>query len=187
MRAWRSQLLADVRGRVLEIGAGTGLNLEHYPSNIESLTLVEPDPQMRHRLQRKLATHRLAPRCMLLGDHGESLGLEPAAYDVVVSTLVLCSVQRVPAVLEHARRVLCPGGRLLSIEHIAATPGTTRHRVQAWLEPAWKFVSGGCHLRRDPRAHLVAAGFLLQSSRETEILGVPGFMRSGLVSTWLAP
>jgi ubiquinone/menaquinone biosynthesis C-methylase UbiE len=163
------------------------LNLEHYPRDIENLTLVEPDPQMRHRLQRKLAGHSLAPRCVLLGEHGESLGLEAAAYDVIVSTLVLCSVQRVPAVLEQARRLLRPGGRLLSIEHIAAPPGTTRRRVQAWLEPAWKFVSGGCHLRRDPRAHLAAAGFVLQSSSETEILGVPGFMRSGLVSTWLAP
>jgi hypothetical protein len=76
---------------------------------------------------------------------------------------------------------------MLSIEHVAAEPGTPRRRLQSWLEPAWKRVSGGCHLQRDPRVHLLTAGFVEESARELDIRGVPGFMRPGLISTWLAP
>jgi SAM-dependent methyltransferase len=186
MRAWRSELLRDAHGRVLELGAGTGLNLDCYPTDIESLTLVEPDARMRRRLQRKVTSHRLAPRCTILDLPGESLALQAATFDVVVATLVLCSVRCVPIVLDQARRVLCNGGRLLSIEHIAAPPGTARSRAQVWLEPAWKCLAGGCHLRRDPRAYLPAAGFAAEVTHELEILGVPAFMKSGLVSRWVA-
>lgn len=186
LRALRSELLAPVRGQVLELGAGTGSNLDHYPENIESLTLVEPDPHMRRRLQRKLVRHRLAARCTVLAGLADAVPAGADRFDAVVATLVLCSVQQVPLALNQVRSVLHPGGRLTSIEHVAAPRGSVRRRLQAWVEPTWKYFAGGCHLQRDPREYLQAAGFTAESSYELEFRGVPNFMKSGLVSTWLA-
>jgi ubiquinone/menaquinone biosynthesis C-methylase UbiE len=186
MRTWRSELLAGVQGRVLELGAGTGVNLDRYPASIESLALVEPDQHMRARLQRRLEGHPLANRCTVIDGSAESLPVGEGRFDVVVATLVLCSVREVPAVLEQVHRVLRQGGRLLSIEHVAAKRGTARRRLQACLEPVWRCLAGGCRLQRDPREYLVAAGFAQESSRELDIRGVPWFMRPGLISSWVA-
>lgn len=186
MRSWRSELLADLHGEVLELGAGTGNNLDRYPATIDSLTLLEPDPHMRARLERKLVGHPLQNRCTILGDRAEALSLAKGRFDAVVATLVLCSVKRVPAVLEQVHRVLRQGGRLLSIEHIAAERGTGRWCLQACLTPIWKLMAGGCHLQRDPRAFLPGSGFNEGFCREIELRGVPGFMRPGLISSWVA-
>lgn len=186
LRALRSELLANLHGQVLELGAGTGSNLDHYPNSIETLTLVEPDRYMRRRLQRKLVGHRLASRCIVLDGLVGVSSSKAVHFDAVVATLVLCSVQQVPRVLDQIRSVLHHGGRLLSIEHVAAPRGSARRRVQSWVEPTWKYLAGGCHLQRDPREFLAAAGFAEESSCEFEFRGVPGFMKLGLVSTWLA-
>ena len=186
LRALRSELLAPVQGQVLELGAGTGSNLDHYPNSIESLTLVEPDLHMRRRLQRKLVGHRLATRCTVLAGLTDEVSRGSGRFDAVVATLALCSVQQVPLVLNQVRSVLHPGGRLTSIEHVAAPRGSGRRRLQAWVEPTWKYFAGGCHLQRDPREYLPAAGFTAETSCELEFRGVPNFIRSGLISTWLA-
>ncbi len=186
LRALRSEWLALVQGQVLELGAGTGCNLDHYPNSIESLTLVEPDLHMRRRLQRKLVGHRLATRCTVLAGLTDEVSRGSGRFDAVVATLALCSVQQVPLVLNQVRSVLHPGGRLTSIEHVAAPRGSGRRRLQAWVEPTWKYLAGGCHLQRDPRDYLPAAGFTAESSHELEFRGVPNFIRSGLISTWLA-
>jgi len=185
MRAWRAELLALLGGHVLELGAGTGGNLDFYPASVDSLTLVEPDKQMRFRLQHKLARHPLAQRCRVVAGPSE-LAPGGGRYDAVVATLVLCSVKELPPLLGRIRGAMRDGARLLSIEHIAAENGTARRRLQAWLEPIWKRVAGGCHLQRDPRTFLSMSGFTLESAREQDILGVPAFIRPGLISTWLA-
>jgi ubiquinone/menaquinone biosynthesis C-methylase UbiE len=187
LHAWRSELLADVHGSVLELGAGTGHNLDCYPTSVQELTLVEPDPHMRHKLEKKLARHELRRRCTLLGATAESISSRAASFDAVVATLVLCSVDSVPMALAEVRRVLRPGGRLLLIEHIAAPQGSVRRHAQRLFEPIWKRLAGGCHLQRDPRFHLAKAGFIAEQALERDFRGVPGFIKAGLMGTWVAP
>src|ERR1051325_7713557 len=114
MAARRGELLASARGRVLELGAGTGLNLRHYPDGVD-LVVSEPDPEMRARLQK-----RAAGRAPAVAAGAEDVPLPDASVDTVVSTLVLCTVADPDAALAEVRRVLAPGGRLLLIEHVRA-------------------------------------------------------------------
>lgn len=159
----RAALLAGAAGRVLELGPGTGANLAHLPAGLTSLTLVEPSPAMRARLRARLAAVRAAapdrlPPTEVVAAPGDRLPVADGTIDTVVATLVLCSVPDPAAVLAEVRRVLAPGGRLLLLEHVAA-PGGRTLRLQRWLTPAWRRVAQGCHLDRDTRAALVAAGF----------------------------
>jgi ubiquinone/menaquinone biosynthesis C-methylase UbiE len=116
LRACREGLLAGVAGRVLEIGAGTGSNLRFYGPAVESLTLTEPEIPMLRHLERKAAVQ--APGATVLRAPAEDLPFEDAAFDVAVSTLVLCGVDDQPRALRELRRVLRPGGQLLFIEHV---------------------------------------------------------------------
>ncbi len=159
----RAALLATASGRVLELGPGTGANLTHLPRGLDALILVEPSPAMRARLRARLAKVGAAapgrlPAATVLAAAGDALPLPDGSVDIVVATLVLCSVRDPAAVLAEVRRVLAPGGRLLLLEHVAAPEGRTR-RLQRLLTPAWRRVAQGCHLDRDTRAALVAAGF----------------------------
>jgi ubiquinone/menaquinone biosynthesis C-methylase UbiE len=180
-------LLASLEGRVLELGAGTGLNLNYYPNHLEKLTLVEPDPFMRRRLASRLEGHCLRPVVSVLDTSAEALSLNDAIVDTIVGTLVLCSVTDVSQVICEAHRVLRPGGRLLLIEHIAATTGSSRRRWQDCLEPTWTRVSGGCHLLRDPRSEILAAGFEPLQVAERELRAVPAFLKPALVGSWIKP
>ena len=163
LAADRAALLATASGRVVELGPGTGANLAHLPRGLASLMLVEPSPAMRARLRARLATLRAAdpehlPPTEVVAAAGDALPLPDASVDTVVATLVLCSVPDPAAVLAEVRRVLAPGGRLLLLEHVAA-PGGRLRRLQRLLTPAWRRIAQGCHLDRDTRAALVAAGF----------------------------
>ena len=156
--AWRSELLADVGGTVLEIGAGTGANLSHYARAVERLVLAEPDAGMRKKLLRKV--DGWGRPAEVVDVPAERLPFPDGTFDAVVSTLVLCSVRDPQAVLAELRRVLKDDGRLVLIEHVVAGPDTPdRHRWQRRIEPVWKRVAGGCHLTRDTAAALEAAGF----------------------------
>ncbi len=118
--AWRKELVAELRGDVLEIGAGTGRNLEHY-RDLERLVLAEPDPHMRRRLAEKAAQTSTARSVELVSWSAEHLECEPRSFDAVVCTLVLCSVRDVAQSLAEFRRVLRPEGKLVFLEHVAAT------------------------------------------------------------------
>lgn len=148
LRAWRQELLRHARGDVLEIGAGTGANLNAYPDGIGRLVLTEPDAAMRDRLLRK------APDAELVACAGESLPFPTRCFDTVVCTLVLCSVDAPARAVSEMARVLRPGGRLLFIEHVAAADGSARRRWQARIEPLWRRLLGNCHLTRDTEALL---------------------------------
>jgi len=116
LAAHRAALLTGATGRTLEIGGGTGANLTHYGPAVESLTVTEPEPAMLKRLRRR--AQEVAPAAMVLRAPAEDLPFDDAAFDTVVSTLTLCSVDDQPRAVGELRRVLRPGGRLLFIEHL---------------------------------------------------------------------
>ena len=169
LRQWRRELLAQARGDVLEIGAGTGLNLEHYPQDVR-LCLSEPDAHMRRRLLAR------AGDIEVLDAPAERLPLPAASLDTVVCTLVLCSVRDPAQCLGEIARVLRPGGRLLLIEH-GLHPEPGGQRWQRWLEPVWKRIAAGCHLTRDARALLRAAGFAIEALVDDVLPKAPRFVR----------
>lgn len=153
----RRRLLSAVRGRVLEVGAGTGLNLAHYPAGIARLVAVEPDPAMARRLQRRAVAVAFPVEVHTTDLAGAAL--EPGSFDTVVSTLVLCSVADPAAELSRIAALLAPDGQLLFIEHIRGRG--LRARAQRAAAPLWRRLAAGCHLDRDTPAALRAAGFVI--------------------------
>jgi SAM-dependent methyltransferase len=164
LQGWRTELLRDLTGQVLEVGAGTGLNLPCYPPAMTRLVLSEPDPHMRRKLSEKVRVLGL-DRVEVLDASLEDLALPAEAFDAVVGTLVLCSVRRLDRALEEIHRVLKPGGRFLFLEHVAAEDRPRRLRWQRRMEPLWKRLAGGCHLTRRTAAAIVAAGFAIEQLR----------------------
>lgn len=148
----RRSLISAARGRVLEIGAGTGLNVPYYRSDVE-LVLTEPDPAMARRLRRR-GEVTLAS--------ADNLPFADASFDTVVSTLVFCTVPNVSAALHEVRRVLRPGGTLLFLEHVRADPGTSLERWQDRLHRPWRAFACGCCCNRDLLSALPAAGFTVE-------------------------
>jgi ubiquinone/menaquinone biosynthesis C-methylase UbiE len=157
LRRMRETLLAEASGEVIEIGAGTGLNLELYPEAVEGLTLVEPSSHMAKRLRARVAA--AGRRATVLEAPAERLdGVGDASFDVAVSTLVLCTVPDPAAALAEMARVLRPGGRLLFVEHVRSREPGLAH-WQDRLEKPWRFLADGCHCNRDTPATLAASGF----------------------------
>lgn len=156
LRQWRAELLRSLVGAVLEVGAGTGLNMPHYPRALSRLVLSEPDPHMRRRLSQKVRAERWE-RAEVLGASLENLPLPSDAFDAVVGTLVLCSVPRLERALAEIRRVLRPGGRFVFLEHVAAEDRPSRVKWQCRIEPFWRPISGNCHLTRRTADAIVAA------------------------------
>ena len=139
----RVALLAQARGNTVEIGAGTGLNLDHYPPTVTHLTLVEPDRHMRKRLRQRVA--QIRPDAAVLDARAESLPLPDASVDTVVVTFVLCSVADHTAALAEITRVLRPGGQLLFLEHVRDTdPQIADKQDHAPFLYSWI----GCHPNR---------------------------------------
>lgn len=149
----RETLVSQARGRVLEIGAGTGLNLSHYGDAVTELVLTEPEEPMARRLERHLAESGRSARVMRAP--AETLPFDDAAFDTVVSTLVLCTVADTRAALDEAARVLAPGGRLLFLEHVRSTR-PERARWQDRWAPVWRRVGHGCRCNQDTGALLRA-------------------------------
>jgi ubiquinone/menaquinone biosynthesis C-methylase UbiE len=156
----RRALLSEARGRVVEIGAGTGVNLDLYGAGIEDLTLVEPDPHMGAKLRERLTGHSGPAR--LATAPAEALPFPDDTFDTAVATLVLCTVPDPVAAIAELARVLNPGGRLLFIEHVRADDPRTA-RWQDRLEKPWRFMADGCHCNRDTEANLRASSFIVES------------------------
>ena len=152
----RAALLAGARGRVLELGAGTGLNLGHYPAAVSELVLTEPEEPMLRRLAPRAAS--ATPPAVALPATAEALPFADASFDTVVSTLTLCTVSDLAGALAEVRRVLVPGGRLLFLEHVRADDARAARR-QDRLTPLWRRVGHGCHPNRDTLAAIEAARF----------------------------
>ncbi|WP_267239215.1 class I SAM-dependent methyltransferase [Nocardioides agariphilus] len=145
MSRLREEVLSSARGDVLEVGAGTGLNLGHYPTGLRRLVLTEPVSPMADRLRRRADDHAAVE---VVQAAAEQLPFENASFDTVVSTLVLCTVHNVEASLSEVARVLKPGGRLLFIEHVRAADETLARRQARWAG-AWSAFAMGCRCDRD--------------------------------------
>jgi len=174
---WRGSLLASARGDVLEVGAGTGANLAHYADRVRSLTLAEPDANMRRQLDAKLAGGAAVPAARVTTWAIERVDAPDHTFDTVVATLVFCSVASQAEALAEVRRVLKPGGRLLFIEHVAAEGYPSREALQRAVDPLWCRVAGGCHVTRDTAGAMRDAGFVFeQFTRESMRKALP-FLR----------
>lgn len=172
---WRRELLSPLSGRVLEIGAGTGRNLDWYPPAVTELVLTEPDPHMRERLQARARAAGIPLR--VIGARAEELPFRDGHFNVVVSTLVLCSVRQPTRVAAELRRVLGEDGHLVVIEHVVAATASSASRWQALIEPVWRRVAGNCHLTRDTAATLGRAGFDTSGLRDEKLPEAPGVVR----------
>jgi ubiquinone/menaquinone biosynthesis C-methylase UbiE len=161
LRDMRHELLSEARGRCLEIGAGTGLNLDHWPDAVEELVLSEPDPHMAVRLRRKLAAS--GRDAEVVAAPGERLPFPDGSFDTVVLTLVLCTVPDPEATLREIARVLKPGGRFLFLEHVRAEePGLARWQDR--LHGPWYLFGDGCHCNRDTLGTIEASPLEVERS-----------------------
>jgi ubiquinone/menaquinone biosynthesis C-methylase UbiE len=173
LAARRQQLLADARGRVLEVGAGTGLNVEHYPEGIEELVLVEPEPAMVRKLEQRL--QELGRPARIVAAEAGALPFPDGSFDTVVCTLVLCSVDDTSRALDELRRVLQPDGSFIFMEHVRSQdPGTAR--LQDRINPLWRFINNGCNCNRATLS-LIEGAFSVDEVERDEIPKAPRFVR----------
>jgi len=155
----RAKIVPQARGRVLEIGIGTGLNLPHYDkSQVSELIGLDPGTEL-HRLARQ-RSREAGVDVELVGLSAERIPYPDASFDTVVMTYTLCTIPDPVAALREMRRVLRPDGRLLYCEHGLAPDASVR-KWQQRLTPTWTKIAGGCHLDRDIPALLREAGFRL--------------------------
>jgi ubiquinone/menaquinone biosynthesis C-methylase UbiE len=165
----RAKIIPAARGRVLEIGIGSGLNLPFYSRDVERLFGVDPSSSLLSMARRK--TDRLPFPVELLRESAEELSLDGGSIDTAVATWVLCSIPDPVRALREIRRVLRPDGRMLFIEHGLAVGG----RVQTWqerLNPAWRRLSGGCNMNRKTDDLLLRAGFQIAELNNFYMKGI---------------
>ncbi|MBB3603830.1 ubiquinone/menaquinone biosynthesis C-methylase UbiE [Mycolicibacterium sp. BK556] len=160
MRRRRRAVVANAHGRVVEIGAGTGLNVAHYRAGLDELVLTEPEPGMRRKLASKVSRRGLAAR--IVDAPAERLPFAHASVDTVVSTLVLCTVDDPEAALCEIARILRPGGRLLFIEHVRASSRFLAACQDALLRP-WRGFAGGCVCNRQTLELMRNCGFTVEA------------------------
>ena len=164
----RAKIVPRARGKVLEIGIGTGHNLPYYtPRRVVGVTGIDPGVLRRKILRRARAA---GVKVTLLPLSAESIPAEGASFDTLVSTFTLCSIPDVERALAEMRRVLKPTGRLLYLEHGAA-PDPRVRRWQDRLTPWWKPLAGGCHLNRDIPRLIAEAGFGIVKQHSDYIRG----------------
>jgi SAM-dependent methyltransferase len=148
-RETRRELLAEARGRTLELGAGSGLNLPHYTSRVDELFISEPSPHMLRHLRDLVDSDPPAVGAWKLLQAGaEQIPFEDHSFDTVVATYVFCTIPDPPQALNEIARVLRPGGRFLFLEHVRAADGSGLGRVQDLVELPHRFLAGGCHPNR---------------------------------------
>ena len=179
MRERRGQFLAGARGRALEIGSGTGLNLDRWPQEVE-LVLSEPDPHMVAQLRRKVEGS--ARSAEVVQAPGEKLPFPDDSFDTVGFTYVLCTVPEPDAALREIARVLKPGGRLLFLEHVRS-PDPGLARWQDRLHGAWYVFGHGCNCNRDTLATLEASPLEVEHADRGEIPGTVPLVKPMLVGS----
>lgn len=173
----RRELLAGLQGRVLEVGAGTGLNFDHYPEAVSEVVAIEPEPYLRGRAEEAAEAARIS--VSVIDGLADQLPAPNESFDAAVASLVLCSVPEQSAALAQLYRVIRPGGELRFYEHVLAdSPGLAR--LQHAVGHVWPWFAGGCHPDRETGKAIVEAGFAIEESR--------GFrFRPSVIETPVAP
>ncbi|MEM7219204.1 MAG: class I SAM-dependent methyltransferase [Pseudomonadota bacterium] len=170
----REQYVPRARGRVLEVGVGTGLNLRYYDGDVE-LTALDPAAELTAKARERAASRGM--NVELLGVSGEMIPADDARFDALVCTWTLCTIPDPARALAEMHRVVRPGGALYFIEH-GLSPEAGVARWQHRIEPLWKRIAGGCHLSREADKLIAAAGFEI-SERMAEQLPGPK------IATWV--
>lgn len=158
----RREILSDVKGKVLEIGFGTGLNLPYYPKSLDAIATVDVNSQIMRLAQKRIQASTIEVNCQVL--NGENLPMKNNTFDSVVSTFTLCSIDRVERALSEIYRVMKPGGKFFFLEHGLSNESA----IQVWqnrLTPIQKVIAGGCHLNRNIK-QIVATQFDTVSIQE---------------------
>jgi ubiquinone/menaquinone biosynthesis C-methylase UbiE len=154
LERWREWLVKGARGRVLDVGCGTGRNLPRYE---EGTFVVGVDPSVEALAKAR----KRAPSVPLVRASAEALPFRDGAFDTVVSGLVFCSVPDAARGVSEVKRVLAPGGRLRMLEHVRSTV-PWRAKLQDWIQPAWTAIAGGCRPNRDTEVAVEAGGFTIE-------------------------
>ena len=179
---YRQEILSHARGKVLELGFGTGLNLPYYPAHIQELHAVEVNAGMNPLAHKNLARSPIPVTFHLL--NAEQLPFADESFDTVVSTWTLCSIPQVEKALTQVYRVLKANGQFLFVEHgLSNEPGV--RKWQHWLTPVQKVIGGGCHLNRNMEALIGEAGFTFKQLRKEYAPGSPkvaGYFYLGIAS-----
>lgn len=181
IRELRQQLVPRARGRVLEVGMGSALNLQFYrPQQVEFVWGLEPSPGMRRQAAKHLAASPVPVHWLDLP--GEAIPLPDASVDTVLLTFTLCTIPDWQAALRQMHRVLKPDGQLLFCEHGLA-PDAGVQRWQQRLNPLWKALCGGCNLNRPIVSCLQQAGFHIDELQAAYVPPMPrlaGYISRGL-------
>ena len=176
----RERAVSGAGGRVLEIGFGTGRNLEHYPRSVRRITAVDPNPGMA-----ELAQERMRAGGIEVEHHqitAEQLPFDSRSFDCVVSTLTLCSIPDAASALKEVHRVLRAGGRFLFLEH-GRHPSPATQRWQDRLDPIWKVVFDGCHINRDIPEMIRRAGLEIGALENPVLPKAPQWVGYGYLGT----
>ena len=173
IRDARRKLLAAANGRVLEVGAGTGFNLPHYPDGVRELTLTDGMDGMLRRAERR--TQETGRSVVTTTAPVESLPFEDGSFDTVVASLLLCSVDDQEQALGEIRRVLKPGGQYLFLEHVRSSDPKVARSQDRW-EGAWRTIAMGCHPNRETLPTIQDA-FAVEELERGEIPSGPKIVR----------
>ena len=159
LKSWRRELLKHVYGDVLEIGAGTGANIEHYSDQVTRLVLTEPDKNKRRIMEKKISGQGL-DKIHISDGTAEHIRAEDESFDCVVAFIVFCCISNPGIALKEIKRVLKRGGYFVFLEHVAAPEGTSIRRWQNRLNPIWRIV--GDNINRETEEAIITAGFKMK-------------------------
>ena len=184
--AQRDELLTGLSGRVVEIGAGNGMNFRHYPASVEEVVALEPEPFLHAKAEQAAA--KAPTKITIRAAVSDPLPLDDASFDAAVASLVLCTVPNPARALAELRRVLKPGGELRFLEHVRSDHPRKRRlqqRVDRW--GVWPRLAGGCHCARDTVEAIEAAGFRVQQQRYFDLGPSWGITNPHVVGVAAAP